>query len=100
MSMNDHGKEVNLDDVLIGDRRKDFYCEGMKNDGEYLRHAVKKLYKSGTTAIICQNDWVAVELYSVCEELGISVPDDMCIMGFDNMDELNNMHGGDKNNNR
>lgn len=41
MSMNDHGKEVNLDDVLIGDRRKDFYCEGMKNDGEYLRHAVK-----------------------------------------------------------
>ena len=96
MSMNDHGKEVNLDDVLIGDRRKDFYCEGMKNDGEYLRHAVKKLYKSGTTAIICQNDWVARDIIHCCDELGISVPDDMLIMGFDHVNAFTPIDVGER----
>ena len=95
-AMNDHGKEVNLDDVLIGDRRKDFYCEGMKNDGEYLRHAVKKLYKSGTTAIICQNDWVARDIIHCCDELGISVPDDMLIMGFDHVNAFTPIDVGER----
>ena len=96
MSMNDHGKEVNLDDVLIGDRRKDFYCEGMKNDGEYLRQCGKKLYKSGTTAIICQNDWVARDIIHCCDELGISVPDDMLIMGFDHVNAFTPIDVGER----
>jgi len=93
--------EVNLDYVCVD--LDDKY--NMLNETEaarydslraYIAEIIGQMRAEGVTCILCQNDWVAVELYSVCEELGISVPDDMCIMGFDNMDELNNMHGGDK----
>lgn len=93
--------EVNLDYVCVD--LDDKY--NMLNETEaarydslraYIAEIIGQMRAEGVTCILCQNDWVAVELYSVCEELGISVPDDMCLMGFDNMDELNNMHGGDK----
>ena len=93
--------EVNLDYVCVDlddkynmlNETEAARCDSLR---AYIAEIIGQMRAEGVTCILCQNDWVAVELYSVCEELGISVPDDMCIMGFDNMDELNNMHGGDK----
>lgn len=40
---------------------------------------------SRPTAIICGNDNVAMQVYSVAAELGISVPQDLSLIGFDDL---------------
>jgi len=37
------------------------------------------------TAIICGNDQIAVQVYAAAATLGLSVPDDLSVMGFDDM---------------
>lgn len=51
-----------------------------------LKHIVNTLYLEGVTAILCENDEVAFNVYMCCRSLGIRVPDDMNITGFDNIE--------------
>ncbi|MGQ4646069.1 substrate-binding domain-containing protein [Lyngbya aestuarii] len=44
---------------------------------------VSKLVSTGVTGIVCYNDMVAVGALLACHELGISVPQDLSIVGFD-----------------
>ncbi|MBD2449395.1 LacI family DNA-binding transcriptional regulator [Nostoc sp. FACHB-152] len=44
-----------------------------------------QLVKAGVTAIFCYNDMVAVGALLACRELGISVPQDLSLVGFDNI---------------
>lgn len=37
------------------------------------------------TAIICGNDQIAVQVYAAAASLGLSVPEDLSVMGFDDM---------------
>ena len=51
-----------------------------------LKHLVNSLYLEGITAILCENDEVAFNVYMCCLSLGINIPNDMNITGFDNID--------------
>jgi LacI family transcriptional regulator/LacI family repressor for deo operon, udp, cdd, tsx, nupC, and nupG len=44
---------------------------------------LSKLVAAGVTGIFCYNDMVAVGALLACQELGISVPQDLSIVGFD-----------------
>jgi LacI family transcriptional regulator/LacI family repressor for deo operon, udp, cdd, tsx, nupC, and nupG len=44
-----------------------------------------QLVATGVTAIFCYNDMVAVGALLACKELGISVPQDLSLVGFDNI---------------
>jgi LacI family transcriptional regulator/LacI family repressor for deo operon, udp, cdd, tsx, nupC, and nupG len=44
---------------------------------------VSKLVTTGVTGIFCYNDMVAIGALLGCQELGISVPEDLSIVGFD-----------------
>lgn len=54
------------------------------------------MHEQGISCVLCQNDWVAIQVYNCCKALDISVPNEMCIMGFDNISELDEMDGGNK----
>ncbi|MFC5407561.1 GntR family transcriptional regulator [Cohnella soli] len=41
-------------------------------------------YRDGLTALVCYNDEVGVEVMHVCKRLGISIPDELSIIGQDN----------------
>jgi len=41
--------------------------------------------ESGTTAILCYNDTMALALYSVLAERGLRIPDDISVIGFDDL---------------
>ncbi len=49
-----------------------------------LNSVIKRLYDSGVTAIEAENDQVAYSVILSCRELGLNVPEDISICGFDN----------------
>lgn len=53
--------------------------------GELFDYAAKRLSDmiAGCTAIVCYNDMLAVRLLSFCRSIGVSVPDDLSIVGID-----------------
>ena len=61
---------------------------------KYARNLLKQ--KKKMTAIFAGHDRIALLIYSVCSEMGISIPDDISIVGYDDLNfttiELTTMH--------
>lgn len=53
------------------------------NDVAIGQKMLPKLFSAGVTGIFCYNDMVAVGALLACRELGISVPQDLSLVGFD-----------------
>ena len=49
------------------------------------RKHIKQFYDIGITAIICGNDTLALGVIKECERLGISVPGEMSVIGYDDI---------------
>ena len=47
--------------------------------------ALPRFLENGTTAIICNQDTLANAALIQCQQLGYQVPDDISIIGFDNL---------------
>lgn len=63
------------------------YVRDWPNEVSVVREAAFKLLKrtARPTAIICGNDAVAMQVYSVAAELGLSIPQDLSLIGFDDL---------------
>ncbi|GIK40551.1 MAG: DNA-binding transcriptional regulator CytR [Chloroflexota bacterium] len=48
--------------------------------------SLEPLWAAGATAVFCYNDMTAVGLLSACYKRGLSVPDDLSVIGFDDID--------------
>ncbi len=48
-------------------------------------HGLEECLAVGTTAIFCHNDQIAIGLLNACYHKGISIPDDLSIVGFDDV---------------
>ncbi|MBQ7839250.1 MAG: GntR family transcriptional regulator [Lachnospiraceae bacterium] len=62
------------------------------DDPNSFQHVIRQLYNSGVTAIIAENDQVARFIHMACNEIGLRIPEDISICGFDNTEiaqELN-----------
>lgn len=60
--------------------------EDVASDDSIFCDAVRRLYLSGVTAILTENDLVAKYAILACRKLNIRVPEDMSICGFDNQE--------------
>ena len=76
-AMKKHGLEVNEDWIYDGDFTP-------KSAYECFKEKFKKGDKLPFEAILCANDYMAAGCVSIFSDLGISVPEDVCIFGFDN----------------
>lgn len=65
--------------VHVGDALEDGYRVGL----DFFGAAVER-----PTAVTCYNDLVAIGLLRALRELGIGVPDEVSVIGFDNLDLL------------
>lgn len=61
----------------------------IRNDAKAIEEAIRNL-KERPEVLICANDRLAVLVCKVLEDMGISVPDDMGVVGFDDI-ELSKM---------
>lgn len=68
-SLVSYGRELTDQDAITG--------------GSQILEILKNLYNSGVTAIIAENDIVAYRLRIACHALGLRVPEDLSICGFD-----------------
>ena len=50
--------------------------------------ATEELLKRDVTAVYCYNDRMAMGLYDGLREHGLSIPDDMAVVGFDNQEVI------------
>ncbi|MFJ9893494.1 LacI family DNA-binding transcriptional regulator [Streptomyces sp. NPDC091280] len=48
-----------------------------------LTHVIGELHRAGATAILCPSDWVAFDALAAAQRLGLAVPDDISITGYD-----------------
>jgi LacI family transcriptional regulator len=55
------------------------------NDIDIGQKMLSQLVEAGVTGIFCYNDMVAVGALLACKELNISVPEDLSLVGFDNI---------------
>ncbi|MHB9038273.1 MAG: LacI family DNA-binding transcriptional regulator [Armatimonadota bacterium] len=56
--------------------------DGGRSSGQ---KAIERIKETGVTAVICANDYVAVRFTSVLHRHGMMVPEDISILGFDDL---------------
>lgn len=56
-----------------------------------LQDVLRTLYQAGTTAIIAENDRIAQLLSMTCKAMGIRIPEDISLCGFDNDDAIRSL---------
>ena len=76
-AMEKNGLKVNEDWIYDGDFTP-------KSAYDCFNKRLKKGDKPPFEAILCANDYMAAGCVSIFSELGISIPEDVCIFGFDN----------------
>lgn len=85
---------------LVSDQRQEAYENAMTKVGLTVdkdltahgyfvaasaKYHVPGFLKAGATAIICGNDLIAQGVIEVCTQKGLSVPDDISVVGFDDI---------------
>ena len=85
----------------VSDQRQQAFLASMKKYGltpreEFIAHRhyqlsdcgdspVENFIKSGVTAILCGSDLIALSVMEECKELYLAIPDDVSIVGFDDL---------------
>lgn len=82
-AMKNHGLEVNEDWIYDGDFTP-------KSAYDCFNERFKKGDKLPFEAILCANDYMAAGCVSIFDELGISIPEDVLVFGFDNAEVATN----------
>lgn len=84
--MQEYGLEKNLQVCILDDNPQDSltYTDYNYRIGYELAQN-ESIKKNGVTAIICVCDMIALGAIDAIVEQGLSVPEDMSIMGFDNL---------------
>lgn len=87
-ALKDHGIPVDLDMVKLG---IDLGLGNTHRVGEEAKEivgrVVRELLDLGVTAFQAENDYVALNLLQVLSDLGVKVPDEVSLVGFDNIDQ-------------
>lgn len=83
------------------------FVEACKNSGaemneksviaetDYVKHVLKRMEESSPpSAIVCSNDIYALEIIRALKQSGFKIPEDVSIVGFDDIDELEYVEPG------
>jgi len=80
VTLRERGFRMALDDAGI-EPSPDYYHTGDPSD----RAFVEKLLQTGASEIVCANDVTAAEFMFTADSLGVTVPSDVRILGFDDV---------------
>ncbi|MCQ2519962.1 MAG: LacI family transcriptional regulator [Lachnospiraceae bacterium] len=84
----------------VSDQRQESYETALKDNkltldpaltafGHYVadsaKYHVPGMLEAGATAILCGNDLIASGVYEVCKDKGLRIPEDISVVGFDDI---------------
>ncbi|MDF2537623.1 MAG: transcriptional regulator, GntR family with LacI sensor [Herbinix sp.] len=75
--------KIEIDEQIV---KSGLYDMEINHDNEIYKKVVKELFDQGVTGICAINDYVASTLMKAATATGISVPQDLSIIGFDNLE--------------
>lgn len=75
----------NLIDNSVNDLTERYLTHADDDGRDFYIRFIKSVLEQGITGIIAENDIIAIEIIQIAKELGLSVPDDFSIVGFDNI---------------
>lgn len=80
--------EAPLEPILIGnDRELSSYDAYLNNDETSLEPLIARLKRGDRpTAVFAVNDWMALRILRATATVGIAVPDELSLVGFDDLD--------------
>lgn len=88
-------------DSMVSSERYEAFLKSMKNNNlivneklisfgyygiESAKYHIPKILEENPTAILCGSDSMAYGAIKICEEMGLNVPEDISILGFDDID--------------
>jgi len=94
-ALRDHGLEVDEALILEGlATRREFVepgsAEGREKTANFER-IQEFLRREQPTAVFAVNDLIAIDVWRAAEQMGLSIPQDLCIVGFDDADFLRDL---------
>lgn len=73
--------------LLGGDTELSSYEAYLQQDDDEIQPLIERLQQSQRpSAIFAVNDWMALKVYRAAEVLGLRIPEDLSLVGFDNLD--------------
>lgn len=82
--------DYNLIDQQVNDLTEQYLKhDDDDNQKEYYIRFIQAIQEQGVTGIVTENDIIAIEIIQIAKEMGLSVPGDFSIIGFDNIDLAN-----------
>ncbi|SFP68405.1 GntR family transcriptional regulator [Caldicoprobacter faecalis] len=87
-ALQEHNLKIEREFVVLGlaDQVKHFKDEMEKTN--FLKAKLERLLKKGVTAIIAENDYIAVSIQKILIDMGVKIPKEVSLIGFDNLDVL------------
>ncbi|EGG35379.1 GntR family transcriptional regulator [Paenibacillus sp. HGF5] len=77
--------DYSLIDYSVNDLTDRYLTHDHDNGREYYIQFIQSVVNQGITGIVAENDLIAIEIIQIAKELGLSVPDDFSVVGFDDI---------------
>lgn len=58
---------------------------GKNNGRDYYLQFIQSILEQGITGVVAENDLIAIEVIQIAKQMGLSIPDDFSIVGFDDI---------------
>ena len=84
-ALKDNNIQIDSDIVSTGYLNEISNSYSEQKEKEYLKNKIMQLINGGVTAILTEHDIEGIKLYKTLSEMGIKVPKDISIAGFDDM---------------
>lgn len=77
--------DYNLNDYSVNDLTERYLTHEDGQGRAYYLQFIQAVKEQGITGIVAENDLIAIEIMQVAKEIGLSIPEDFSLVGFDNI---------------
>lgn len=77
--------DYNLNDYSVNDLTERYLTHEDGQGRAYYLQFIQAVKEQGITGIVAENDLIAIEIMQIAKEIGLSIPEDFSIVGFDNI---------------
>ncbi|MEA4888063.1 MAG: GntR family transcriptional regulator [Clostridiaceae bacterium] len=91
-ALRDSGLEIIQDYILDDYFRVMHQYKDQNESHEFLKSRLQSLLQSNVTAMLIENDYEGITIYRLLKEMGVRIPEDLSMIGFDNSEML--VHNG------